>query len=103
MGGAWGEGEQSNLGSPTDVSPSAARNRAIQAPIVSGCVFNAVRLTMRRDVIGAITSVSTNPFARSVDPVCTRSTISRDSPRPGADSIAPFRCTTSACTPREAK
>ena len=47
--------------------PNAARNRAIQAPIVSGCVFNAVRLTISRDVIGAITSVSTSPFARSVD------------------------------------
>ena len=32
-------------------APSAARNRAIQAPIASGRVFSAVRLTIRRLVI----------------------------------------------------
>ena len=81
----------------------AARKRAIQAPTASGRVFSAVRLTISRLVTWAITSVSTRPLACSVLPVCTRSTISRDRPRPGASSIAPFRCTISAWMPRAAK
>ncbi len=84
-------------------SANAARNRAIQAPIASGLVFSAVRLTTRREVTFAITSPSRSPFAFSVEPVCTRSTISCASPMEGASSIAPFRCTISACTPRWAK
>ncbi len=82
---------------------AAARKRSIQPPIASGRVLSAVRLTMSRLVMLAITSVSTRPFAFRVEPVCTRSTISRDSPSPGASSIAPLRPTTSAWTPRAAK
>src|SRR6185437_6159441 len=96
-------GREVGIGGREPFHESAMRKRLIQPPIASGRVLSAVRLTMRRLVMPAITSVSTSPFAFRVEPVCTRSTISRDSPSPGASSIAPFRPTTSAWTPRAAK
>src|SRR6185437_12822387 len=96
-------GREVGIGGREALHERAVRKRLIQPPIASGRVLSAVRLTMRRLVMPAITSVSTRPLACRVEPVCTRSTISRDNPRPGASSIAPFRLTTSAWTPRAAK
>ena len=68
-----------------------------------GRVFQAVRLTASREVMSAICSISTRPFAFRVAPLETRSTMRWLSPSTGASSIAPLSTMHSACTPRPAK
>src|SRR5262249_8303511 len=71
-----GEGGPSPMGWVGEgLMPSAPRRRSIHPPTSSGRVFSAGRLTIRRELTLAIASISTSPLARSVAPVCTRSTM----------------------------
>ena len=84
-----------------DERPWRARRSGAASP--SRLSFSAPGLTMRREVIGVMSSTATRSLARSVLPVETRSTITSASPTSGANSIDPYRRMTSTCMPFCAK
>ncbi len=70
---------------------TASRSRSIQPVSVCARVLSAARFTTRRELISAIVSISTSPFAFSVLPVETRSTIRRHNPRVGRQFHRPVQ------------
>ena len=62
---------------------TAFRKRSTQPAISSGRVLKAARLTISREVTSAMCSISRSPFAFSVEPDETRSTMRRHRPSVG--------------------
>ena len=74
------------------------------SPVTAACsVFIEARFTIRRAVDRVISATSTRPFALSVSPDWTRSTMRSASPTRGASSIEPSRRTISTWIPRSVK
>ena len=83
---------------------AARRHRAPQrlrsAPSPSGASSSMdALLTTRRELMSAMCSSGTRPFALRVLPVSTRSTMRSASPTSGASSIEPYSLITSTCMP----